>query len=450
MSDSRAGLLAQQAWHEDGVHFLRAVTDMADRRRVVAVQAIYTDKGVKLLDKGARIDSRVYAHLVEHKLRDPVEKYLSVDGCVDVQEIGARAVDQIETMELMRRMARALDGAQRLLAPVRQIVLPPQLAFKLTVMREQRPGLFAHSIQMMLVAVYLAQKNGWSGHDCAWLAAAALLHDVGMLHMDPAWTDTEHWLTGTERRHLVAHSVTGMLIVRNCGVYPQAVEMAVLDHHERMDGSGYPRGSRGDAISTMGQVLLLAEVVAAFYDKFRDLPGQRLSLMLRMNHRCYPAHLVRHVLPLLYDESAPGAPLQPLQAEFTYNVTALSAVFQLWRTLSRQFPERWQDMPDHQAAIFIDSSLRGLQKQLAEAGLHPGQQSELLAFLQDDAQGMGELALVSREARWQLQAIVNACLHRWPDTGARRHALDAAVMEWCEASLRIDAVPPLQEPAGNA
>ncbi len=55
---------------------------------------------------------------------------------------------------------------------------------------------------------------------------------------------------------------------------------------------------------------------------------------------------------------------------------------------------------------------------------------------------MSELALLSREALWQLQAIVNACLRRWPAINARTHAVDTAVAQWCEACMQIDATPP--------
>jgi HD-GYP domain-containing protein (c-di-GMP phosphodiesterase class II) len=74
-------------------------------------------------------------------------------------------------------------------------------------------------------------------------------------------------LSGEERKHLVAHSVTAMLVVRSTELYSRA-EIAVLEHHERMDGSGYPRGIKG-TISPMGQVLLLAEVVSAFFENSR-------------------------------------------------------------------------------------------------------------------------------------------------------------------------------------
>jgi hypothetical protein len=216
-----------------------------------------------------------------------------------------------------------------------------------------------------------------------------------------------------------------------------------------MDGTGYPRGVHGESISKMGQILLLAEVVSAFFDKFQDLPGQRLSLMLRINHRRSRADLVGFRVPRLYDELPPATPLQPLQAEVTHSVAALSAAFQMWDTLSQPFPERWQAMPDHQAAVYIDTSIGGLQKQLAEAGLHPHQHTDLLAYLKDDVQGMSELALLSREALWQLQAIVNACLRRWPAVHARAHAVDSAVAQWCEACMQIDVAAPPQAPAAT-
>lgn len=52
-------LLSADAEDADSPHYLRALTDMADRRTVVAGAAIYTDNGIKLVEKGARIDSRL-------------------------------------------------------------------------------------------------------------------------------------------------------------------------------------------------------------------------------------------------------------------------------------------------------------------------------------------------------------------------------------------------------
>ena len=51
----------------DNPHYLRAVADMSQRCAVVTHTAIYTDNGIKLIEKGARIDGRLYDRLVQHK-----------------------------------------------------------------------------------------------------------------------------------------------------------------------------------------------------------------------------------------------------------------------------------------------------------------------------------------------------------------------------------------------
>jgi HD-GYP domain-containing protein (c-di-GMP phosphodiesterase class II) len=281
----------------DSVHFLRAITQLAENDNVITHSPIYTDKGIKLVESGARIDSRLYDRLVQAPLREAIDHHLMVDNMVCIQSIEAEVLVQCETVGLVRSLVEALGGVDRLLTPLRFMPLPRPIAFKLTLMREQRPELYAHSLQMMLVALYLAVKAGWTERECVPLAAAGLLHDIGMLYMPPGWTDPEHKLTPEERKQLVAHSVTAMWVLREQRVYPLAVQMAVLEHHECMDGSGYPRGLQGEQISAMGQMLILAEVVSAFHEKYADMAGSRLSLMLRMNHRRYPPDLVRKILP---------------------------------------------------------------------------------------------------------------------------------------------------------
>ena len=419
----------------DSPHYLRALTDMADRRAVVTQDAIYTDNGIKLVEKGARIDSRLYDRLVQHKLREPIDRHLTVENAVDVPALIAAGQDLAEQGVLPQMLAQALGSAGKLLAPLRSVSLPDPVAFKLTVMRDQRPGLFEHSLQMMMVAVFLGLKSGLSERDCVPLAAAALLHDAGVLHMDPSWMDPLNKVTGVQRKHLVAHPITSMLMLKDAGVYPRSVEIAVLEHHERMDGSGYPRGLPGAEISPMGRILLLAEVVTAFYEKYTDMPAQRLSLVLRLNHRKFPAALVAHVLPLLHEDVARDSALMPLGADAPVQIDTLAGAFEQWEQLKAALPPAVRQVPGSVFA-FADIRLQALQKALIEAGSHPRQQGDLLEQLQGDALGLAEVALVGREALWQLQSIVNACYRRWPQLTDRASPADAAVADWCDWAMR--------------
>ncbi len=421
----------------DSPHYLRALTDMADHRAVVVDAAIYTDNGIKLVEKGTRIDSRLYGRLVQHKLREPIDRHLSIENPVDVPALLTAAQALAEQSVLPAMLAEALGSAARLLAPLRSLPLPASMACKLTVMRDQRPELFQHSLQMMMVAVYLGTRSELDQRDCAALAAAALFHDLGVLHMDPAWSDPDHKVVGPQRKHLVAHPISAMLMIRDAQVYPRSAEVAVLEHHERMDGSGYPRGLAGADITPLGRILLLAEVVAAFFEKYEDMPAQRLSLVLRLNHRKFPATLVSHILPLLREEVVRESALMPLGNDAGDQIDLLAEAFAYWDELKAGlwFANGAKAVPGS-AFSFADSRLTALQKALLEAGSHPQQQSEMMAQMKGDAVGMAEVALVGREALWQLQSILNASHRRWPQLSERTTPEDTAVADWCDWVLR--------------
>lgn len=424
--------LSPAAFADGDSHYLRAITDMADRRTVVTQEALYNDRGIKLVDKGARVDSRLYDRLVKHKLRGSIDEHLAMDDMVNVQSIVQLAASQCEHDTLAYLLVHTLEGmtAEKLLAPVRAMLLPPSLAFKLTVMREQHPVLFEHSVRMMLAAVYLGIKSGWSDRECVPLATAALLHDIGVLHMDPVWHDPANKMTAVGRQQLMAHPITAMLIIRGQNMFPRVVEQAVLEHHECMDGSGYPRGLQGDQISLMGQILMVAEVVAAFFEKYaNEAAAQRLSLTLRLNHRKFPAALIACLLPVLQIRAV-QTDVQVTPADVERLIEQLSTAFGDWDTRRAGLPP---EAAESEACAFVEQRLSALQKTLFEAGSHPQQQAEALQYLQGDEQGLAELALLGREALWQLQGIVDATHSRWLTLEHSPQAGDQAVVQWRDA-----------------
>lgn len=424
--------LSPAAFADGDSHYLRAITDMADRRTVVTQEALYTDRGIKLVDKGARVDSRLYDRLVKHKLRGSIDEHLAMDDMVNVQSIVQLAASQCEHDTLAYLLVHTLEGmtAEKLLAPVRALLLPPSLAFKLTVMREQHPVLFEHSVRMMLAAVYLGIKSGWSDRECVPLATAALLHDIGVLHMDPVWHDPANKMTAVGRQQLMAHPIMAMLIIRGQNMFPRVVEQAVLEHHECMDGSGYPRGLQGDQISLMGQILMVAEVVAAFFEKYaNEAAAQRLSLTLRLNHRKFPAALIACLLPVLQIRAV-QTDVQVTPADVERLIEQLSTVFGDWDTRRAGLSP---EAAESEACAFVEQRLSALQKTLFEAGSHPQQQAEALQYLQGDEQGLAELALLGREALWQLQGIVDATHSRWLTLEHSPQAGDQAVVQWRDA-----------------
>src|ERR1035438_1670672 len=69
-----------------------------------------------------------------------------------------------------------------------------------------------------------------------------LLHDMGMLHIDPALLDSEVGLTGDRLNPVYVHPLTSSMLIGRFAEYPKEIVRAVVEHHERLDGSGSRSG----------------------------------------------------------------------------------------------------------------------------------------------------------------------------------------------------------------
>jgi HD-GYP domain-containing protein (c-di-GMP phosphodiesterase class II) len=166
-------------------HYIRSVTALGDTHEVVTTQAVFTRNGIKLVDTGARIHSAFREKLVQHKLLPPIDQCLAVAGGVTQASLRERAREILDAEPRFQLLRSALPGIERLLNAFYAMPLTPPLAFKLTVAREQRPEVYEHSVQMTLIALFLAIKSRMTDRDLATVAAAGMLHDIGELHIDP-------------------------------------------------------------------------------------------------------------------------------------------------------------------------------------------------------------------------------------------------------------------------
>lgn len=122
---------------------------------------------------------------------------------------------------------------------------------------------FLHSVSVcaMLVSfAKVAQLEMSSIHD---LALGALLHDVGKMRVASAVLNKPSRLSSEEYLHMKSHVVLGSDLIRQLPGIP-ALALEPIDlHHERFDGSGYPKGLKGDEISTAGRMAGIVDVYDA-------------------------------------------------------------------------------------------------------------------------------------------------------------------------------------------
>ncbi len=393
--------------------FVHAVAELGARRPVRTSQPIYNAQGIKLLEGGVQIDQTLYERLFSHRLSLPLDECIDPGPGTDGASLVAAARAAIARWPFFARAVPVGEGGKAVLDAIAAMKLPPPVALHLTLALETRPRLFDHSILMALLCAHLVRESGAPRAEIRAAAAAGLLHDLGMLHIESDLLDSEERLSGDELKPVYVHPVTSSMLVDRFPEYSKDIVRAIVEHHERLDGSGYPRGIAGTAISSLGRVLALAEVVTAMFDGERRWPEQRVSLLLRINPRRYD---VAHVAAIhrLLASAPPPADADGIEADaLVARLLQLTDALALWRASSEAIGS---GLPVLQAALVraVDAQNATLQRMLYDAGVTREQLAAIAGEVGADASLRVELWAIAEELLWQLHAAANQLKRRWP------------------------------------
>jgi len=137
--------------------------------------------------------------------------------------------------------------------------------YLIQVMEDVIEDLHGHVHRVSSLAVNLGRGLGLGEDDLDRLALAGVLHDVGKIHMDPGILGKPGPLDPSERDLMERHPELGFAMTRN-RLDPKIAE-AILYHHERFDGGGYPFGLTGNAIPILSRIVLVADAFDAMTSK---------------------------------------------------------------------------------------------------------------------------------------------------------------------------------------
>ncbi len=414
-------------------HYIASVTALGDTQVVATSQAIFTRNGIKLIDAGTRINSALRDRLIQHKLIPDIDQCLVVENGVTNASLRDSARKMLEEEPQFQFIRTALPGLERLLNAFYGMQLNAPLAFKLTVAREQHPQLFRHSLQVTLFALFLGIKHRLSDRELASVAAAGMFHDLGELHIDPEIMRTGGRLDSAGLRQICVHPTIAFLILQTYPQYHPDISTAVLEHHERMDGSGYPRGIKGEEISLIGQIVMLAEGIASLSEKsWRTHGASRLSVMLKMNRRRFAPALIDHLAELMQADgmqAQEGADPVPV-ASITTQLGQLAEIFRLWHGA-------YQSCTIESPLIdFVGQRILEVERTLLETGFQPDELTILIASIQDDDAAMAEMQLMVRESRWLIGNVISEAQRRWNDLLPSGQGC-AVVEGWIEQTLKL-------------
>lgn len=124
-------------------------------------------------------------------------------------------------------------------------------------------SLAAHLVKVSFFTAIVASDIGLDLSDQKHVALAAILHDVGKCDLDESLLEKPDLLTEAEYKLIKEHSEASVKLAKRSGLKDRKMLNAIREHHERLDGSGYPRALTAKRIGQFGKIVAVCDVFDA-------------------------------------------------------------------------------------------------------------------------------------------------------------------------------------------
>lgn len=157
--------------------------------------------------------------------------------------------------------------------------------------------LYQHSLNVCVYTTLLGMAHGYSQDELMTLGMGALLHDVGKTQISTNVLMKPDKLSDSEFEHMKQHAKIGYELLKDEPNIPLLVAHCAFQHHERLDGSGYPRGIKGDEIHEYAKWIGLVDSYDAMTTTriYRDpvLPHQAIEVLYAGTGTLYEQYMVQ-------------------------------------------------------------------------------------------------------------------------------------------------------------
>ena len=280
----------------DERHFANQLTEMAVTHKVEAAEDIYSANGIKLLAKGAAINKSLYDKVVTHKLTKPLESSVQVENAPTGDALYLIAEKAFDSNPPLAKLASWKQDGETAVSIFKRLRFQPAASTLLSVHHARNEHVKLHCVQVALLAMGLLKKSQDVSIDqIQQMGMAGMFHDIGEVYIDPTlFTRGGRQLTPLEWKQIAAHPVVGEIILKRIEGFPASVSKMIFEHHERLDGFGYPKGTKGNDISLGGQVLGAAETLSGLLAK-KTKPLAHAELAMKL----IPGEYARNIIDLI-------------------------------------------------------------------------------------------------------------------------------------------------------
>lgn len=267
-------------------------------------KTIFSSSGRILLGKGVKLTSLYIA-----KLRDMGISILYIEDDrfddVIVEDVICEE-HRREAMEILEKSTRSVQLGKDLECfelkkiisnIVEEILFKKEILVDMMDMRSKDNQMFAHSVNVCVLATVLGKALVLDREKIVTLATGAILHDIGKAQLDPKLFNLVSDLNPEEKDLLRTHTTLGFEALKKRKDLNLIIAHIAFQHHEHMNGTGYPRHLKEGEIHPLAQIVAIAD----FYDKFtsdnsgekRIMPHEACEILMGLAGTLYPLEMVR-------------------------------------------------------------------------------------------------------------------------------------------------------------
>lgn len=266
---------------------MRYVPILCLREGMVLAKSLYGGDGGLLLQKGQVLKQSYISHMARYGFQgvyivDKLSEEIEIKAVIDdeLRNSAARVVRDLYVQTLTTGIRRnTADKAKAVVhGIVEEIAKNRDVMVNMIDLKSYDDYTYYHSVNVGVLSIVVGVALGMNGADLYKLGLGALLHDIGKVFIDKAIIDKTDSLTPEEFEEIKKHPALGYEYLANANLnLPASGLIGVLQHHERMNGSGYPEGLSGEEIHRFSRIISIADVFDAMTSDRPYRPGMMPS-----------------------------------------------------------------------------------------------------------------------------------------------------------------------------
>ncbi len=252
---------------------MRYVPTLCLRDGMILAKSLYGKDGVLLLQEGQQLKQAYISHIARYGFQgvyisDKLSEEIEIKAVIDdeLRNSAARAVrDMYVQSQSMGIRQNTADNAKAIVHDiVEDIIENKNVMVNMMDLKSYDNYTYYHSVNVGVLSIVVGVALGMGVTMLYKLGLGALLHDIGKVFICKEIIDKPELLTPDEYEEVKKHPVLGYEYLANANLgFPISSLIGILQHHERLDGSGYPQGLRGGRITQLSRIIAIADVFDA-------------------------------------------------------------------------------------------------------------------------------------------------------------------------------------------